>query len=80
MSTGIFRTYYDIEQTKLYQEYFILNGNKEGEYKAYNTDGQLWIYCTYINGILEGEHKEYYINGQLKSISKFINGAMECQT
>ncbi len=28
--TGIVRTYYDMEETKLKEEYFLVNGKKEG--------------------------------------------------
>jgi antitoxin component YwqK of YwqJK toxin-antitoxin module len=73
-SNGIVKTYYDIEKTQIYQEYYQLNGSKEGEYKVYDTHGQVWILCTYINNILEGKHIEYCLNGQVKKISTFING------
>ena len=45
----IVRNYYEIGELK--EEYFIFNGKKEGEYKSYYYNGQLWEVCNYINGI-----------------------------
>jgi antitoxin component YwqK of YwqJK toxin-antitoxin module len=35
--TGIVRTYYDMEETKLKEEYFLVNGKNEGIKKHYDT-------------------------------------------
>ncbi len=78
MSTGVVRTYHDNEQTKLYQEYFTVDGLIEGQYKSYNDEsGLLWSICNYINGKREGEYKMYWETGQLKIICYYINGKRE---
>ncbi len=72
--TGIVRTYYDNDNTILQEEYFILNGIKEGEYKEYHMSGELMVSCNYVNGIKEGEYKMYCRDGRLKYICFFVNG------
>jgi antitoxin component YwqK of YwqJK toxin-antitoxin module len=70
----VVRTYYDLEQTKLKEEYFEVNGKKEGMYKSYYFNGQLWIICNYIDGKINGEYKSYFDNGQLGIICNYIDG------
>jgi len=48
--TGVIRTYYDKEQTKLKEEYYQVNGKKEGEYKSYYENGNLLEHSIYDNG------------------------------
>ncbi len=36
ITTGIIRTYYDTKNTKIKEEYFICNYEKEGKYKKYH--------------------------------------------
>jgi antitoxin component YwqK of YwqJK toxin-antitoxin module len=41
-------------------------GNKQGEYKRWYSDGQIWVHCYYVDGNSHGEYKEWwYDNGQL---------------
>jgi len=48
-------------------EYFILpNGSKEGEYKSWNSDGQLLEQSFYKEGKFNGEYKLWHENGILK--------------
>ena len=44
MASGVIRTYYedDNENPILYEEYFQINGIKEGYYKKYYDNGKLW--------------------------------------
>jgi len=46
------RTYHDNGQLK--KEYFENDGKKEGEYKQYYVNGQLYRICNYVNGKIEG--------------------------
>jgi antitoxin component YwqK of YwqJK toxin-antitoxin module len=63
--TGVVRTYYDTEKTKLQEEYFIHNGKKEGIYKVYDySTGLVIIENNYINGKKEGISQEFY-NGNI---------------
>jgi antitoxin component YwqK of YwqJK toxin-antitoxin module len=48
--TGVIREYFDEEQTKLKSEVFMNNGKKEGIYKSYYNNGQLWEEVNYIDG------------------------------
>jgi antitoxin component YwqK of YwqJK toxin-antitoxin module len=71
--TGVIRTYYDNEKTKLHEEYFEVNGKKEGIYKQYWKNGNLKEICNYINGEMNGIYKLYYETGPLFRICNYIN-------
>jgi len=60
---SVIRTYYDGGELK--EEYYELNGKKEGDYKLYWKNGQLNLISNYVNGVQEGECKKYWRNGQL---------------
>jgi len=47
--TGVYREYYDKEKTEIKSEVFMLNGKKEGIYKLYYENGQLWHEVNFIN-------------------------------
>jgi antitoxin component YwqK of YwqJK toxin-antitoxin module len=68
----VVRTYYDMEQTELKEEYYEVNGKIEGVYKSYFENGNIDIICNYINGKLNGEYKSYHSNGQLYIICNYI--------
>ena len=46
--TGVQYTYYDDD--KLESEVFVLNNRKNGEYKSYWSNGELYEICNYIDG------------------------------
>jgi antitoxin component YwqK of YwqJK toxin-antitoxin module len=71
---GVVRTYYDDAKTKLYEEYFKMNGKKEGIYKSYWNNGQLWEEVNYIDGKMNGIYKRYHYNGQLWEEVNYIDG------
>jgi antitoxin component YwqK of YwqJK toxin-antitoxin module len=48
--------------------------NKEGLYKTYHFDGQLYEECFYMNNKKTGLYKSYYDNGQLEEETNYING------
>ncbi len=60
MTTGVIRTFYDKEETKLKEEYFVVNRKREGIYKGYYENGQLKEICNYINNKLNGICREYH--------------------
>ncbi len=68
----VIRTYYDTGELK--EEYFEINGQKEGHYKRYYKNGILEKNCNYVNGKMNGEYKTYYPNGNLVSIWNYVNG------
>ena len=74
--TGVVRTYYDKEQTKLKEEYFQVNGEKEGIKKFYYDNGKLSSIVNYINNYMDGEFKAYYSNGMIEMIANYNNGIM----
>ena len=47
------RTYYN--NGELESEVFLLNGKRNGEYKEYHMNGQLYWICSYIDDKLYGE-------------------------
>jgi len=83
---GVIKTYYDNEQTKLKEEYFVNAGKIEGIYRSYyynfselpknNTTnkGQLLEEINYTNGHRNGIYKSFYENGSLKEEATYING------
>ena len=70
---GVVRTYHDDAKINLYEEYFINAGKKEGVYRSYHSDGQLWEEVNYIDGKKNGICKSYYSNGQLYEEVNYIN-------
>ena len=79
--TGVVKTYYDKEETKLKEEYFLVNGKKEGIKKLYyigegNINGKLSSIVNYINNYMDGEFKAYYSNGMIEMIANYNNGIM----
>jgi antitoxin component YwqK of YwqJK toxin-antitoxin module len=79
--TGVVKTYYDMEETKLKEEYILVNGKKEGIKKLYyigksNINGKLSSIVNYINDYMDGEFK--YVKSQinehdLNTIKKTFN-------
>ena len=65
ITTGLIKTYWDEEKTKLSKEYFICDGKKEGIYKTYWNNGQLKE---------EGIYKQYWDNGRLCLKITYIDG------
>ena len=64
--TGVYREYFDKEQTELKSEVFMMNGKREGIYKSYWSNGQLYEEVNYIDGKRNGIYKRYHYNGQLE--------------
>ena len=55
--------------------YFVDENNlKQGEYKIYYNNGQLYIHAFYPNDNIHGEFKSYYENGQLWVHAFYQNG------
>jgi antitoxin component YwqK of YwqJK toxin-antitoxin module len=54
--------------------YRIKFGEKDGEYKGYYKDGNIFIQKSFINGILNGECIKYYPNGKIFIQKSYING------
>jgi antitoxin component YwqK of YwqJK toxin-antitoxin module len=50
--TGVRKEYYSSGQ--LMSEVFVNDGVREGEYKSYYEDGQLYEIYNYINGQIQG--------------------------
>jgi antitoxin component YwqK of YwqJK toxin-antitoxin module len=73
ITTGLIKTFYDEEKTKLKEKYFIHENKKEGIYRSYWENGQLWEEVNYINDKKEGINRTYWINGQLLKKVNYIN-------
>ena len=58
---------------KLESEVFEINGKREGEYKSYHKNGQLYEIYNCIDGKRNGEYKTYLDNGQLHAIYSYID-------
>ena len=72
--SGVDRTYFDPEKTQLKSEVFIHNGKKEGIYKLYYSNGQLYEEVNYIDGKMNGIFKSYYYYGKLLTEVNYIDG------
>jgi hypothetical protein len=74
----IVRTYYDLEQTKLKEEYYEVDDKKNGEHKLYHLNGKLHEICNYIDDKINGQFKRYYSNGELwpVRIVGFVTGIL----
>ena len=59
--------------TQLNEEYCLINNKKEGLYKSYYENEQLYEICNYVNGKLNGEYKEYSEDGILISHKIYKN-------
>ena len=55
INAGVIRTYYDKEKTIMKEEYFKINDKKEGIYKEYMENGQLWEEVNYIDNKKHGK-------------------------
>jgi len=63
---------------KCKQEHFILpNQKKHGEYKAWFSNGPLFVHCFYKDGKIDGEFKSWHNNGQLHIQCFYKNGKLE---
>jgi antitoxin component YwqK of YwqJK toxin-antitoxin module len=50
------RKYSPDAKSQLKEEYYEVNGKKEGVYKSYHDNGQLSEICNYVNGKKNGEY------------------------
>jgi antitoxin component YwqK of YwqJK toxin-antitoxin module len=57
-----------------YQHYFEdESGKKQGEYKAWYSDGQLREHCYYVDDNRHGEFKWWYSDGQLATHCYYVD-------
>ena len=70
-------SYHHKEQIKLREEYYEIDGKKEGVYKSYYDNGQLKEICNYIDGKRNGKYKLYHYNGYLDVICNYIDGKIQ---
>ena len=74
-NTGVVRTYHDEEQTILKEEYFQLNGKKNGIYREYYSNGQIKIEVNYIDDEKNGIKKSYYSAFEVASFTVNTTGS-----
>ena len=56
------------------QKYIYIDDKRNGEYKSYYTNGQLWEICIYIDDNKNGEYKRYNMLGNIQQSCNYING------
>jgi antitoxin component YwqK of YwqJK toxin-antitoxin module len=56
------------------EEYTLIDGNKEGEYKKYYKSGALYIHCTYHRDLLHGKYLRYNESGDIEIQGFYNNG------
>ncbi len=56
-----------LKEIKTETEHFFIDKNrlKQGEYRDYHFNGQLWEHSFYLNNKRHGDYKVYHKNGQL---------------
>ena len=75
--TKVIRNYYDKKQQIIKEEYFVMNGKKEGIYKSYHDNGKLCKEVNYIDGKKNGLCINYYKNGDIECETNYINNNKE---
>ena len=72
------KTYHDYQKTKTDEVYYLNGqGQKNGAYTKYDSEGAKAVEATYVNGVMNGPAKEYYRrNGvsKLKISGNYKNG------
>ena len=53
---------------------YVSGDEKNGEYKEWHKNGQLFVHVFYKDGKLNGEYKQWYDNGQLFSHYLYNDG------
>ena len=49
-------------------------GRRQGEYKSWHVNGNMWMYSFYVDGKLHGERKAWNGDGTLVSHTFWVNG------
>ena len=63
-------------QENLKEEFFEINGKKEGILKLYYKNGNIMSIRNYVNNKLNGEYERYYENGNIYEICNYVNGKL----
>ena len=74
MATPI-KTYYN-NTNNLKEEYYILDGKKNGLYKLYYDidEPTIQVLCTYVNDLIQGEYTRFHDDGVIFYITNYKNG------
>lgn len=67
--------YVEFEPKKIQKEYSVKNGQLDGKYTEYYSNGQKKVEANYINGLYDGIQKSYYENGQLRRKEEYSDGS-----
>ena len=59
------------------EQYYLLQGNKNGEYIQYYKDGSIKMKCNYINGKLEGIYISYWPNRKIHTLREYSDGKLK---
>jgi len=59
------------------RQYYTVDGKLDGEYKRWDSDGDLLEHYYYKNGKREGEYKAWYSNGQLMAHRYYKNDKLD---
>jgi len=57
-----------------YGKFIYIDDKRNGEYKSYYTNGQLWNVCIYIDDNKNGEYKRYNMLGNIQQSCNYVNG------
>ena len=63
-------------KTTLYQYFEDTQGRRQGEYKSWYVNGNMWMYSFYVDGKLHGERKYWDDDGKLHSHKFWVNGKL----
>lgn len=59
------------------ENYYLLNGKKDGPYIRKYENGNIDIEVSYIKGKREGQYKTYYENGNIYGEGNYIDGKLD---
>jgi antitoxin component YwqK of YwqJK toxin-antitoxin module len=61
---------------KLYINRYNSNGEPEGYWEGYYSNGVLWFKGSFVNGIRDGYWEIFYDNGELLTKGNYVNGKL----
>ncbi|MGD9494426.1 MAG: toxin-antitoxin system YwqK family antitoxin [Bacteroidales bacterium] len=70
---GYYLFFKDATEMTLLMEGELENGQRQGEWKFYNTDGTLYFRCHYANGLLNGLYEVFNVDGTVSISMQMLN-------
>lgn len=83
--TELIITYYDDEKTIVNEKYYTKDGDKNddrdgeknGIYRSWYENGQIYVECMYVDDMINGLYKSWYEDGQIEEECNYSDGEKE---